>query len=154
MHTTTKGDLGVGLVLADLLRRGLQIALPLGENQRYDLIVDLGSCLHRVQCKAVTPKSGALTVKTRSTSSWSGKTQGSYKYTAADIEVLAVVDLASEGVYYLPASLLGNGKSELKLRLEPTKNGQIKGIRMASAYADYPSSTKRKDSGSTPDEGA
>jgi len=138
MKTTDKGDLGVGMVLADLLRKGFKIALPVGENQRYDLIVDTGEALHRVQCKASTPKKGSLPVKTSATSSWNGRTRGTHEYTAADIEVLAAADLTTGTVYYIPANALGDGRREMNLRLEPARNKQTKGIRWASDYLEYP----------------
>ena len=136
MKTTAKGDVGLGLVMADLLKRGFPVALPLGEGLRYDLIVDKDDELLRVQCKASTSKAGALVVKCRSTSSWAGKTRATHKYTAKDIDLLAAVDLTTSEVYYIPASQLGDGLSELKLRLTPPKNGQVKGIRWAKDYSE------------------
>jgi len=138
MKSTEKGDLGTGLVLADLLNKRFGVALPVGEDKKYDLIVDVGGSLLRVQCKATVPKNGVLRVKCRSTSSWSGKTRQTHKYTAKDIEVLAVVNLLDNTVYYIPATELGEGKSEMALRLTPPRNGQSSGIRMASTYAKFP----------------
>ena len=37
--TKIKGDLGQAMVMADALRRGYKVAMPLGEDWRYDLIV-------------------------------------------------------------------------------------------------------------------
>lgn len=138
MKTTEKGDLGKGLVLADLLRRGFQVALPLAEDSRYDLILDKDGTLLRVQCKAVSPKKGTLIVKCRSTSSWGSKTRSAHKYTKDDIDLLAAVDLSSGMVYYVNAEELGSGRNVLTLRLTPPENGQMKGIRWASEYLDVP----------------
>lgn len=37
-HTKTKGDKGVGFVVADLLSKGIQVAFPLSEHLPFDLI--------------------------------------------------------------------------------------------------------------------
>jgi hypothetical protein len=38
--TKTKGGIGEALILADILRRGYRVALPVGEDCRFDLIVE------------------------------------------------------------------------------------------------------------------
>jgi hypothetical protein len=37
-HTKTKGDKGMGFVIADLLSKGIQVALPISEHLPFDLI--------------------------------------------------------------------------------------------------------------------
>lgn len=136
MKTTHKGDLGTILVIEDLLQRGLQVALPFSSDCKYDLILDKEGALFRVQVKASTPKKGVLTVKCQSSSSWGAKTHNIHKYTSADIDLLAAVDLNSKKVYYIPATVLGVGVGRMALRLEPTGNNQVSGINWASSYTD------------------
>ena len=51
MNTKDVGDKTVAMVLAALVRKGKTLLLPFGDNRRYDLAVDEGGRLVRVQCK-------------------------------------------------------------------------------------------------------
>ena len=50
------------------------------------------------------------------------------------IDWLAVYDVTTEALFYIPAAELGTGMSELTLRLSPSLNGQQRGIRAAENY--------------------
>lgn len=128
-ETCRKGDIGVAMVLADALRRGYKAAMPVGEDWPYDLIVLRQGRLERVQCKYVRSDGRVISAKCRSTNAWLTR-----KYTQHDLDWIAVYDQTSGKVCYIPARLLGSGKSELKLRLVPSKNKQVKGIRWASEF--------------------
>lgn len=45
------GDMSMSQVMASLLKCGMRLLLPFGDNQRYDLAVDEDGRLVRVQCK-------------------------------------------------------------------------------------------------------
>ena len=53
------------------------------------------------------------------------------------VDWVATYDITTENCYYVPSIELGDGRSEIKLRLVPAKNGQKKGIRMASDYVSW-----------------
>ncbi|HEU4655873.1 MAG TPA: group I intron-associated PD-(D/E)XK endonuclease [Capillimicrobium sp.] len=60
------------------------------------------------------------------------------RYTAATIDWLAVDDVTTDRCYYVPASQLGAcGRAELRLRVEPARNGQRAGIRLAADYLSF-----------------
>jgi hypothetical protein len=61
--------------------------------------------------------------------------EGTKYYTAATIDWLAVWDAALDRCYYKPAIDLGTGMNLLTLRLSPTRNNQVQGIRPAEKYA-------------------
>jgi hypothetical protein len=50
-NTKSIGELGVARTLTRLLGSGYAVSLPFGDNLRYDLVVDDGQRLLRVQCK-------------------------------------------------------------------------------------------------------
>src|SRR5690242_7410881 len=41
--------------MAEFLKAGFPVLLPFGENRRYDMVVDVGGRLLRVQCKTASP---------------------------------------------------------------------------------------------------
>ncbi len=47
-ETKRKGDLGEIMIMADILRRGYKVAIPFGEDWRFDLIVLRSKSFERV----------------------------------------------------------------------------------------------------------
>ena len=131
----TKGDLAELKVAADLVERGYRIALPFGEDVDFDLILIRDEKLERVQVKYTESDGSVVAVKCYSHSLTNGKVRRTKHYTAATIEWLAVYDRTTDRCFYLPASELGEGRSQLHLRLTPAKNNQQVGIRFAETYA-------------------
>jgi hypothetical protein len=60
VNTNSKGEISEGHVIAYLLKRGYAVSIPFGNNQRYDLILDDGDRLWRVQVKTARMRAGCL----------------------------------------------------------------------------------------------
>ena len=56
----TKGDRTALAVMIALQDASFGVALPFGENTRYDLVIDDGHSLARVQCKTGRLREGAV----------------------------------------------------------------------------------------------
>jgi hypothetical protein len=130
--TKEKGDLGVAMVMADVLKRDYKVAIPVGEDWRYDLIVLRDSKLERVQCKYVESNGEVVIVPCRSCNNWN-----IVKYTPNDIDWIATYDKTTDKVYYVPSSYLGVGRACISLRLKPARNGQVKKILIASDFIKF-----------------
>ena len=130
--TKDKGDLGEGVILADILKRGYKVAIPIGENWNYDLIVLRCGKLERVQCKYTESSNGVVKVACRSCNNWSVK-----KYLCSDIDWIACYDKTEDKIYYIPSNLLGNGRNTISLRLAPSKNNQNKKILFAKDFTCF-----------------
>jgi hypothetical protein len=133
-HTKDKGDLAEIAVATDALRLGFKVAFPFGENWPYDLIVLRHGNLERVQVKHASRRGEAVRVKARRHIVVDGKVRETRKYTAETIDWLAGYDPISGKSYYIPAAELGEGMSEVALRLQPTAHNQQVGIRWAVDY--------------------
>ena len=127
-----KGDIGEAMVMAEVLRRGYKVAMPVGEDWRYDMIVLRGDVLERVQCKYTESKNKVVEVRCRSSNNWSV-----LKYTAKDFDWLAVYDLDTNKCYFLPATMLGKGRCTISLRVIPTKNKQNKRVLWAKDFEEW-----------------
>jgi PD-(D/E)XK endonuclease len=136
LNSKQKGDLAELKVAADLVARGYKIAFPYGEDWNYDLILSRGEGLERVQVKYARSDGHSISVRCRSHSLTNGKVRRTKHYTTATIDWLAVYDATTEAVFYIPAAELGPGMSELLLRLTPSRNGQVRGIRDLEKYAE------------------
>jgi hypothetical protein len=131
----TKGDTAELMVAADLAKRGYRIAFPYGEDTNWDLILERpDGRLERVQVKYTESRSNVVTVRCRSHSLTNGKIRQTKHYTAAMIEWLAVYDVNTDCCYYVPAALLGAGRSTISLRLAPALSGRKRGINWARDY--------------------
>jgi hypothetical protein len=137
LNKKAKGDLAELKVAADLRARGYRIAIPYGEDWNFDLILcRRDDRLERVQVKYVRSDGCVILVRPRSSSITNGKVKAIKYYTAATIDWLAVWDAATDRCLYVPAAELGAGMNHLTLRLRPSRNNQIRGIRMAEHYTD------------------
>jgi hypothetical protein len=135
LNKKAKGDLAELKVAADLRARGYRIAIPYGEDWDFDLILcrDDGA-LERVQVKYVRSDGYVVNVRPRSSSLTNGKVRATKYYTAETIDWLAMWDVTLDRCFYVPAVELGAGMSLLTLRLSPSRNNQIRGIRPAERY--------------------
>jgi PD-(D/E)XK endonuclease len=135
LNRKAKGDLAELKVATDLVARGYKLALPYGEDWDYDLIVCRdGETLERVQVKYGRSDGCKLIVRTRSQSLTNGKVRRTKRYTSATIDWLAVYDAVRDEIFYIPAAQLGSGMNEMTLRLTPSLNGQLRGVRNAEDY--------------------
>lgn len=132
-----KGDLAELKVAADIRRRGHLIALPYGEDWAADLIVLRDGALERVQVKHGRSDGDVLVVRARTLTITAGRVRAERRYTAEDIDWLAVWDAATDVCVYVPAHELGGGQSTITLRLGPTRNNQRKGVRLLSEYLQF-----------------
>jgi hypothetical protein len=135
----SKGERSEGMILAALLRAGKVVLQPFGDNQRYDLVIDEGTAFTRVQCKTARLKDGALLFDTCSSYSHRG---GSKKDYSGQADVFGVYSPDLDKVYLVPVGVVG--KTQANLRLDPPRNGQKSGIRIACEFELYSSVAKRK----------
>src|SRR4051795_3359845 len=117
-----KGDTAELAVALDLRRRGYRVCFPYGEDCDYDLVVDRGDSLDRVQVKYAESDGSAVHIRCRSHSLTNGKVRETKRYTAEMIDWIATYDVTTSTCYYVPASVLGSGRSLLTLRLVPARN--------------------------------
>jgi hypothetical protein len=137
LNRKAKGDLAELKVAADLRARGYKVAFPYGEDWDFDLILCRdGGALERVQVKYARSDGRVISVRPRSQSLTNGRVRATKHYTAERIDWLAVWDATQDRCFYVPAAELGTGMSELRLRLAPAGNAQLRRIRMAARYAD------------------
>lgn len=131
-ETKRKGDLGEAMIMADVLKRGYKVALPVGEDWRFDLIVLRKNKLVRVQCKYVTSDGLKLFIPCRSSND-----RLAHSYTPEEIDWLACYDATTDKCYYVPSEILLHVKTYLSLRLTKPRNSQKARIRFAQDFEDF-----------------
>jgi hypothetical protein len=116
------------MVLAALVRKNFDVLTPFGEGQPFDLAAHLGAGIFlRIQCKTAWPVGGCLVFNCRTTDH--GRGPQSY---LGHADIFGVYFPPDHSVYLVPID--GVAESEGRLRLEPTRNKQKRGIRFARDF--------------------
>ena len=130
---TQKGAIAEAEVEAAAIRMGFYVLRPVPEGRRYDLVIDTGPHLLRVQCKWGLVKDGVVKVRT-STSRYT-PLNGYVRttYSAEEIDLIAVYADAIDRLFAVPIDEVA-GQSYVHLRLTPSRNRQSIGVKWADAY--------------------
>lgn len=128
--TKSIGELSEMFVALQLARAGYVVAKPFGENTRYDLLIDDGKVLSRVQVKTGRLRKGAVEWNCCSTHEHRGGP--STKPYTGQIEFFGVYCPQLQSAYLVPISQ--TSRRACSLRVVPTKNRQARRIRWASDF--------------------
>lgn len=128
--THQKGEIGKLKVQTRATELGYTVSIPAVES-RYDLVLDDGKQLLRVQVKYSDEViGGAVAVGLKTECRNSGYRRN---YEAGEIDVVIAYLPATGKCYWLtPKEFAGVGS--VALRLEPAKNNQKKGVRLAKDF--------------------
>ena len=131
-NTKDIGILSELKVITELVEMGFIVSQPYGDNAPYDLIVDNGVKLFKVQCKtAFRQKDNQLEVKfERRVGSKRNKSQS---YQDLDIDFICAYSLEYKKVFLLDLKEFKNVNS-VCLRVTPPLNNMKKGINFAEDY--------------------
>jgi hypothetical protein len=133
-HPKDTGDRSTFAIMYALRLEGYAILVPFGENTRYDLVIDDGKRLRRVQCKTGRLRDGGVTFRTCSSYAHHPNPP---KIVRRDyhgqVEEFAVFCPELGAVYLTPIEDLPN-KAMATLRVRPSRNRQRARIRMAAQY--------------------
>lgn len=130
--TSSIGNQTEAVVLAALVQAGYRPLLPFGSGHPYDIALDLDGKLIRVQCKTGRLlKEGVVFFPT---AMWCRNM--SYRSYRGDIDSFGVYCPSTKEVYLVPIEDVPGRAAYL--RIEPTKNGQAKGVRWAEDYVIWP----------------
>lgn len=128
MNPKAVGELSEGIVLAHLLRKGIPVLMPFGNNQRYDFVTDEDGSFVRVQVKTGRLANGCVSFKTSSVNGFTGK-RTTY-VGGADVFMIYCPETGT--VYRVPVSECGN--SMTSLRVDPPRGGPKTTLRWARDY--------------------
>ena len=118
--TESKGSVALMHFLLRAAEKGVVTSIPT-QSARYDVVVDVGGVLSRVQVKYAGGQeaSGSFTVKVNSI----GHSKKRKNYTPDQVDYIAAFSPATGKVYLLPA-VVWAGKSTVCLRYAPARNNQ------------------------------
>lgn len=123
MNSKDKGNTGEAIVLAEFVKRGIQVCIPFGDNARYDLIADFNGKLNRIQVKYCNQVTNNGSVACPCASSTNHTTNKHYTTYNNDIDYFCFYIVTWDIVLLVPIEKVGNNKT-INFRLEKPKNNQ------------------------------
>lgn len=114
------------------LEKGYSVSVPVGDDDRYDFIVDFDGKLIKMQSKTgnLTRHEGCLNFATASIK-YNSKGSTRTQYTKKEIDYFCTLHPETKQVYIVPVEECGN---EFNLRLIPPKNNSYNSCHMAVDY--------------------
>jgi hypothetical protein len=109
------------------------VLLPFGENTRYDLAIDDGRRLARVQCKTGRLRAGAVRFAVCSNYAHHPRPTDLRRDYRGEVDYFCVHCPETGGVYLVRIADL-DVRTEAALRVEQSRNGQRQKIRAARIY--------------------
>jgi hypothetical protein len=125
-----KGNSSEAIVLAAYIQAGFLVSLPFGGGAAYDLLVDSGARLIKVQVK--TGKLGCGCVMYQARRHRGSKYNTFSCYTAGEVDVFTIWCPANQQLYVVPTA--DSLTAEVRLRIVDTQNFQEKKIKWAKNY--------------------
>jgi hypothetical protein len=129
------GERSEAMVIAALLREGIPVAAPFGDNQRYDLLVDRGDRVLKVQVKTGRLVGGVIVVPTCSSSAHRGGPRRSYR---GECDLFAIYCPQLDRIYWVPVDACGLRRMYLRVNPPSGRTRRHKWIRWASDYERFP----------------
>lgn len=123
MNTKDKGNIGEAIVLAEFVKRQIQVSIPFGDNARYDLIADFNGKLNKIQikyCSRVSENNSFVCQCSSSTNHTTNKHLSTYEN---DVDYIAFYLTSINQVLLVPIEVIKDKKS-ITFRTELPKNGQ------------------------------
>lgn len=98
MNSKDIGNLGEHLAVVEFLKKGIIVSRPLGDNARYDLILDINENIYTCQVKSTASSSSELAEFWLSSSqAHRGKSRSLYS-----VDIFCLVDINNNKVFILP----------------------------------------------------
>ena len=132
-HPKSKGDRTTLAVMIALREEGYAISIPFGENTRYDLLIDDGNTIGRVQCKTGRLRAGAVLFNVCSCYGHHSNPAQVRRDYHGEVDYFAVFCKETDGVYLVPIHQIST-RVLGTLRVTPPRNNQMKHVRLAADF--------------------
>jgi len=132
LSTSQKGAAAEAEVAAAAIRLDLVVLRPLCDGGRYDLVIDVGDQLLRVQCKWASRRGNVLAAYCL-TSRHTPRGYLRTTYSSEEVDAIAAYAPDTDTCYLIPIQEV-SGQGMISLRVAPTANNQARHVRWARDY--------------------
>ena len=134
MISKEKGNIGEAVILAEFIKRGIQVSIPFGDSARYDLIAEFNGKLNKIQIKYCDYLSENDSMICPCRSSTNHTTNKHYTTYENDVDYICFYIPRWNKTMIIPIEIIGNRK-EICVRLTYPKNGQRTKITLVDDYS-------------------
>lgn len=132
MKNKDKGELVEHIVIVELMKRSIVCSEPVGDNQPYDLVIELNNKLLKVQVRTCLKVRNTLRVSFQSQRI---NTKRKYAVSSAKkVDLFIGYSFETNKVYVVGKNILSKNSNSVMLRLSKPKNNQVKKIKFAQDY--------------------
>ncbi len=128
------GELTELEVTMALMRAGKRLLKPISASCRYDLAIDDDGILTRIQCKTGVLRGGRVVFRLYSINA----SQPRARTYRGEVDAFGVYCRATATCYLVPMSAVAACDTMAALRVVPSGNGQVRGIRRAADFVIIP----------------
>ncbi len=132
LTTNQKGAIAEEAIAAAATKLGIIVCRP-NLDARYDLVLDLGDRLLRVQCKWGAKRDDIVVIHTQCSRHTPGRGYVRTTYCEPEVDAIAAYCQELEACYLLPIAEVA-GLAAIRLRLAPARNGQRAALRYAADH--------------------
>jgi hypothetical protein len=132
-HPKRVGDRATLALMVALTEAGYTVYTPFGENSRTDLVIEQGEKLARVQCKSGRLRAGVVTFKVCSSYAHHPNPKTVKRDYLGEVDYFGIYCVETGGAYLVPIRDL-QLRWQGALRVEPPRNNQRTGVRLAAEY--------------------
>ena len=124
MNSKQVGNISEARVLFEFQKRNIPVAIPWGDNERYDLIAEFNGKLNKIQVKTANEmRDGSIVCYARSsTNHTTNKNLTDYQN---DVDYFVFYNHNLDKIAIVPIEVIGTRKT-IHLRVEEAKNNQSK----------------------------
>jgi PD-(D/E)XK endonuclease len=133
MTTDQKGNIAEAAITLEAVKLDIGVYRPITEGERYDLILDIGFRLLRVQCKWAALHGEVLHVRCCSARRGAGARILNRPDTTDEVDAFAAYSVDLDQCFLLPPELWAERRL-LHLRVTPTRNNQRRRINWARDF--------------------
>ena len=108
---------------------GCFVSRPLTDNAPYDLIVDDGSCLKKIQVKARSPRDGKINVEL-----FTSMVNYNRSYEKGDFDLLAIYNIETKQIAVITWEEASKNGTTVVFRITPPSNNQTRNVRLFENY--------------------
>lgn len=108
-----------------MVELGIPVCLPFGDNERYDMVIEVNNKLLKIQVKYSTYSENEGSIVFKTASSTNHTTNKNYSTYENDVDGFLLYNGLNDEIYYLPIEKVGTKKS-LAIRYLDSKNNQVK----------------------------
>ena len=134
MNSKDKGNIGEGIILAEFVKRDIPVAIPFGDNVRYDLVAEFNGKLNKIQVKYCGQLTENNSISCPCASSTNHTTNKHYTTYENDVDYMAFYLKAWNVCLLVLIEDIGSKRS-ITFRKDKPKNNQTIGINLIENYS-------------------